>query len=802
MADYEEFLNSIDHQAYHAGEFQWEEDGYQVTRTYNYSPPGCHTSCGLLYYVKDGKVEHIEGDPLDPCANGKLCIRCLNMIEALDSPDRLKYPMKRIGERGQNQWERITWDEAYDIIETQVREIWEQYGGPSILGTHGTGRNINWQVPYFIHAALKSPNCVTMGFTGFSCYIPRVCGAVAPMGDFPIVDASMGHELRYSDPEFIPPKLIVVWGNEPLASNADGYLGHWLVQCVQMGSKLISVDPRLTWWGARAEYWLPVRPGTDPALAMAWLHVIVSEDLIDHAFVDKWCSGYDELKESVKDSTPAWAAQITGIPEADIIASARLFATTKPAALQWGLAFDQQMSAMALNLSAVDLMALTGNIDVPGGWLLVRGAFNINSGYSAGEEFIPSEWVKKKLTYQYVFNESAADFVAHCHPDAALAAVETSQPYPIKMWWCQSSNALACAAMDSPRLYEALKQIPFIVNVDPILTPVSVALADILLPVAMSPERSSARTWWTPLRSMTKVASYYEAKSDEEIILELGRRLNPEAFPWQNVEEYLDWYLTPRDNEGNAVQSGAVDRKTGIEEFSETFAGLQRRGGYMYDRFNATYRKFEKGLLRPDGQPGFLTPSGYLELTPHTYSVWGLSTVPIHREPMQGPLSTPELMDKYPLILTCGGRSFEFFHSEHRQQPTMREFHPWPLLTLHPNVAKKYGIKNGEWVWIENERGRFRQVANVKESIREDCVHAEHAWWFPEQEASAPHLFGTFDSNPNNLTRAFETGEAGIGSSIKAMICRIYPCKNGDEMPGTVVAEKGGWNKVVPGRPN
>jgi anaerobic selenocysteine-containing dehydrogenase len=131
----------------------------------------------------------------------------------------------------------------------------------------------------------------------------------------------------------------------------------------------------------------------------------------------------------------------------------------------------------------------------------------------------------------------------------------------------------------------------------------------------------------------------------------------------------------------------------------------------------------------------------------------------------------------------------------------MRELHPWPLLTMHPKTAEKYGITHNQWVWIENERGRFRQVANVRPTINEQTVHAEHAWWFPEQDGAAPGLFGTFDSNPNNLTRAFETGEAGIGSSIKAMICKIYPYQDGDEMPSEIVA-KGGWNRIIPGKPN
>ena len=154
MADYQEFLDGIDRKAYHEGEWQWEEDGYTVTRTYHYSPPGCHTSCGILIYTKDGRVERVEGDPLDPCTNGKLCIKCLTLDESVNHPDRVKYPLRRAGERGENKWERITWDEAYDEIEARVKDLWETDGGNAIICVHGTGRNINWQLPFFGLAAL------------------------------------------------------------------------------------------------------------------------------------------------------------------------------------------------------------------------------------------------------------------------------------------------------------------------------------------------------------------------------------------------------------------------------------------------------------------------------------------------------------------------------------------------------------------------------------------------------------------------------------------------------------------------
>lgn len=804
MVDYQEWLDQLDRKAYHEGEYQWEEDGYTVTRTNHWSPPGCHNSCGLLLYVKDGKLERVEGDPLSPFTNGKLCVRCLDLPEAVNNPQRLKYPMKRVGERGENKWERISWDEAFDICEKEVRKVWATDGGSSILLIHGTGRNTG-PMTYFGNCALKTPNISTFGFTGFACYLPRLFGAFGPLGDYLIADASEGHEDRYANPDFKYPGVIVVWGNEPLKSNADGYIGHWLAVCVENGSKIISIDPRLTWWGARAEYFLQIRPGTDAALACAWLNVIINEDLYDHEFIEYWAAGFEEMAESVKDTTPAWASKITGIPEEDIIGSARLYATTKPASIQWGLAMDQQLSAMSLNLACIDLMAITGNIDVPGGNILIRNAYNATN-LPLTEPVIPEEWRNKKLTMKYAFGDDAEEFTTHASSDALLRAMETGDPIPIDMLWIETSNAIACPGMDAARVYEAMRKVPFVVNADPFITPISVACADILLPVAMSCERNSCRTWWTPVRSITKACSFYEAKSDEEIMLEMGHRLNPDYWPWKDDIEMMDWYLTDcklpdpdvmKDFHTTNLSLEAAEENT--TTFDLKLMELAKAGGYKYDEWNGYYKKYEKGMCRPDGSVGFATPSGRVELAPMMYRVWGLKTTPYHIEPPESPISTPELMEQYPLVLTSGVRSWEFFHSENRQQPTMRELHEEPWVLINPKTAEKYGIKQGEYCWVENDHGRFRQRAKLTCEVNEDTVCAEHAWWYPEEEGAEPNLFGTFRSNPNNCTKAFETGPSGVGSSIKCMICKIYPYHEGDPMPEEQIAD-GTFVKYEPGK--
>ncbi|HBQ87598.1 MAG TPA: dehydrogenase, partial [Syntrophomonas sp.] len=295
--------------------WQWQEGEYTVTRSTHWSGPGCHDGCGLLYYTKDDKLVRVEGDLDNPYNMGRLCMRCLNQTEAYNNSTRLKWPLKRVGERGENKWQRISWDEAYDIIVDKVKSIQKEFGGESIIGLEGTGRNIIWQVPYLTYAGFNSPNYVLGFLSGDSCYLPRAAQQAVMNSDFFVLDAAQFFEDRYDNPEYQYPKCIMVWGNNPLISNGYGFFGHWIVDAMRMGAKLVVVDPRLTWLAARADYWLQIRPGTDCALAMAMLNVIINEDLYDHDFVENWCSGFEELEERVQEYPPDKVAEITWIPK-------------------------------------------------------------------------------------------------------------------------------------------------------------------------------------------------------------------------------------------------------------------------------------------------------------------------------------------------------------------------------------------------------------------------------------------------------------------------------------------------------
>ena len=223
-------------------ESSWQEGEFTVYRSHQWSPPGCHNACGVLFYVKDGKVDHVEGDPNDAKTHGRLCMRCLDLMEAIYHQDRLKYPMKRIGERGENKWERVSWEEAYDIIEENVRRVWADYGPESIVAMMGTGRNDCYQVPNLCYTAFDSPN-FSMGFlAGDACMMPRESLMAIMCGSIMLSDCSQMWADRYENPNYQPPEIMMIWGNNPIVANADGFFGHWVVDLMKQGTELVRND--------------------------------------------------------------------------------------------------------------------------------------------------------------------------------------------------------------------------------------------------------------------------------------------------------------------------------------------------------------------------------------------------------------------------------------------------------------------------------------------------------------------------------------------------------------------------------
>ena len=735
--------------------WQWEENGYTVTRSSAWSGPGCHEGCGVLLYTKDNKLVKVEGDPEDPFNHGRLCPRCLALPQAVNHPDRLLHPMKRVGERGEGKWENITWDEAYDTIERKFKDISKQYGPESIVGFRGTGRDMIWQQGRLMYA-IGSPN-ESSCLSGIACYVPRMSAMAMTSGGLSVADCSQFHADRYDNPEWVVPETILLWGNNPVISNPDYFYGYWITDCMKRGSKLITIDPRLTWLASRSEIWLPLRPGTDGALALGMLNIIIKEGLYDKEFVEKWTYGFDRLAERAAEYPVEKVAKITWLPEEKIIAAARMYATSKPAAIQWGLAIDMQKQGVPTAIAISDLWTITGNLDVPGGNIYATPPSGVWQNVAGGwgyREVLTEEQRQMKIGVKkypmYMFG------LTYASSDETLRAMETADPYPVKAAWIQTTNPLACMGQDPKRWYKAFRGLDFVVGVDLFMTPTIMALADLVLPVAAFSEKSSFRGQIYYLSPVTKAISPAgECKSDLEINMELGRRFNSEVWPWDTPEEVMDEILKPANMT--------------YQQLKET--------GPVYTKY--VYRKYEKGMLRQDGSPGFETPTGRVELYATLFEHFGLDPLPFYEEPSLSPVSTPEIYEDYPLILMTGVRSPALFHSEHRQIPTLRALHPDPVLEIHPDTAASLGIQDGDWVWIENQKDRIRQKAKLTRAIHPKMVLGQHAWWFPEKPGPEPSLFGVWDVNINRLLD-MKPGTTGFGADVKCILCKVYKVKEGE----------------------
>ncbi len=684
----------------------------------------CHGGCGTLVYLKDGRVEKIAGDPDCPINHGTLCSKGIASVQLAYHPDRLTHPVRRVGAKASGKWERISWDEALDTIAERMLSYKEQHGAESVVMGYGTGRE-NEAVIYRFANYFGSPNVLT---AGHFCYGPRIATTVITCGSNVIADYDNN------------PQCIMVWGNNVTISNPDCYKGEPFSQALNAGAKLIVVDPRLTRVAARADVWLQLRPGTDTALALGMADVIIREELYDKEFVQNHTHGFEEFRARVAEYSLDVVEELTWVPRERIVEAARLFATAKPAAVQWGVAIEQQVTCADNNRALLCLMGITGNIDVPGGQMLFKQPPVRNVSEFGGHKSLPKEQAAKRLGGE-VFR-LAGNF-GIINPKFVWDAILTEQPYPVKMLFFISSNPLMTRA-NAREIYKALEAIDFMAVADFFITPTA-ELADIVLPAATWLEMDYIGDYWKRhgwLLPRRKVIQVGECRSDHDMLNDLAHRVGIGEHFWDDFEQALDWILEP---------SGIT-----FQEFLKT----DRLRG------DVTYQKY---LER-----GFSTPTRKFELYSTKLEEWGYDPLPQFREPPESPVSRPDLAKEFPYILITGARQPGFFHSENRQLPWTRELHPDPIVELHPTTAARHGIREGDWVVIESVRGKIRQKAKLSEGIDPRVISAQHAWWFPEKRDPG---HGWDESNVNILIdNGYANCDPAMGATaIRTLLCRVRP---------------------------
>lgn len=697
------------------------------TRIYKSVCRSCHGGCGALLHVRNGRLVKIEGDRDSPLNHGRLCPIGTVTVDLVNHADRLKFPQRRVGPRGSGKWERISWDAALDEISGRLLAIRERFGPEAIaLGT-GTGRHhIRW-VSRFGNA-LGTPNWCEPGFA--QCFHPRVNTCMLTFGDFPVCDYTGG----------TPPACMLFWGHNPIHSGPDGETRFNVREALERKPKIIVVDPRRTELAERADVWLQVRPGADDALALAMLNVIIGERLYDEAFVRSHTHGFDALAAHIGRYTPEWAEPVTWVPAEKIRAAARLFARTRPGMLEWGCAIEHTPNCIQTVRAVSMLPALTGNVDVPGGW--VFGARAIGRFPSLIENLTPEASAKRLGAERFkLLGGEGADLPA-AHIPTLLQAMREGKPYPVKAFLVFGNNTLATYA-NSKLVYESLMKLDYMVCADLFMTPTA-ELADIVLPAAAWPELDQIVGLPTVAANVAlaqqKVVQVGECKSDEEMFVALARRMKLPVGT-EDVKDVLNAQL----------KAGGL---------GYDFAALAARG---FAEAPLKYRRYEK--------TGFKTPTGKIELYSTRFEKMGYAPLPYYEEPPESPFSAPETAKEFPLVLTTGGRIPFYFNSEHRQLANLRRAWREPRAEIHPGTAVRHGIADGDWMWIETHRGRIRQKARLTDGIDPRVVNAEHGWWFPDEPGPE---YGIWKSNANVLTDNGPPYDPQMGTyQLRALLCRV-----------------------------
>ena len=682
----------------------------------------CNEGCGVLIHMEKGRPVGIEGDPEDPVSRGAICVKGTASLELLDNPRRLRYPVRRRGKRGEGRWERVSWDEAYEVTASALTRAKEDYGPESVVFIRGCAKG--YQDSYLARFAnvFGTPNVASMAPV---CYVPRHSASQMTYGF-----------MAFPDYEH-PPALILAWA----VNTRNTAAGEWkrAVEAMSKGARALVIDPWESEFARVGGSWVKPRPCTDLALALGMMHIIISEDLYDREFVDRWTSGFDQLREHVKTYTPEMVSEITWVAPQDIEGIAREYATTKPAVLVAGNGIDNNINNFQCARAFAILRALTGNLGRPGGdvqWspsgIVPKGHPELNQ-----QDSLSAEMRAKRLDA----GSGLMPNVFYALPQSIVEAVTTGAPYPVKAVYMQGASLLH-SYPDTKRTFQALNSLDFVAATDFFMTPTA-EMADIVFPAATFLEIDSLHEgeYMPAATVIQKVAEVGECRSDYQILAGLAETMGLGGYFWKQDVEILDYILKP----------------TGL-----TFEGFREIGVVSGAK---QYGGHEK--------TGFSTPSGKVELYSSKLAGWGFDPLPGYIEPPETPVSDPDLAKEYPLIMT-NRKCVQYQHSGGRQTPSLREMRPAPIVHIHKDTARELGIEDNDMVYIETLRSRIQQQANLVESIDPRVVIVDYGWWFPEK-GPTEDLHGAFEANINVLTCGNGPKAKELGSpTLRGIAVKVY----------------------------
>jgi anaerobic selenocysteine-containing dehydrogenase len=659
-------------------------------------PHDCPDTCSMVFEVEDGKLTGVRGNKEHPMTRGGLCVKLKDYEKRHYHPDRLLYPMRRTGPKGSKEFERITWDEALDEIVTRWKAIIEEHGPHAILpcsylGNQGLVHGLNGGDAFFNRMGATVCERTFCGEGSCTAWLTTV-GPTAGV-----------------DPEsFIHSKYIIIWACNSISTN----LHHWEIvhDAQKKGAKVVVIDAYKSKTAKHADWHIAPKPGTDGALAMAMIHTIIEEGLVDQDYVDKYTVGYEELAERAKTRTPEWAEEITGVPADDIRTLAREFAKTQPAAIRLGVALERNYGGGQAIRAVTCLPALTG------AWRHVGG----------GALQFPV-W-----EHPYKFDVmSRPDLIPEGTPVVNILQLgrvltdELNLATPIKSLMCWNTNPVT-QSPETDKIIEGLKREDlFMVSAEHFISDTA-AYADIVLPASMGAEMEDMILSWGHLYLTYNekcVESPGEAIPNNEIFRRLAARMGyeEENFKWSDtecLENYVDW------------DSPACD---GIDlDYMKEHGYARLTVGFRDDR--APHK--EGNFPTPSGKCEFQLPEGAANFVagPFRQMYEGfqpgelLDRLPDYVPNRESAENTPELAAKYPLNIVSP-KSHGFLNSCYANMDHKIKGQGEQFVLVNTADAESRGIKEGSKVRVFNDRGAFEGDARITDDVSAGLVVATLGYW-------------------------------------------------------------------------
>jgi len=684
----------------------------------------CGGRCPIRLHVRDGVIIRVEGDDTaGPDEQLRACLRCRAYRKHIHHPDRLKYPLKRVGPKGAGEFDRISWDEAYNTIVEKLKYVKEKYGNSSIFLASGGG---------YLAALHNGASAMARLFNqigGFSTSYGNVSseGAVwACLTQYGSVMVGNSRE------DLLNSKLIILWGWDPARMISGTNTMYHVIKAREAGAKIISIDPRYTDSAVvLADEWVPIKPGTDTAVMASMAYVMIKEDLHDQAFLDKYTLGFDKFKDYVLgiedgiEKTPAWAEAISGVPTVTIEQLAREYATTKPAALMDCQGPARSAIGEQYNRCAMTLCAMTGNVGRPGGSAggglmgIPVGHMFRASGIPAGKNPAEAGGPSVRGTLDLNLRLARRVHINKMH-DAFLKGKKGGYPFDVKFLWSVANNHLNQLG-DANKGARAYASLDFMVAPELFMTPTA-RYADIVLPVTSPAERNDLTRPWPSGPYYTHINQAIEplgeCKSDLDIATDLAERFGIKDFKPFTDEEYLRMFVEKNPETGPEVKD--------YEKF--------RREGVHRVKLPEPIVAFKEQIEDLENNP-FPTPSGKIEIfsqrAADIENPEQVPPIPKYRRTKEDRFDP--LTEKYPLQLISPHPKTRD-HSSLYKVEWLQEVEPHRAW-INSKDAEARGIEDNDEIYVFNDRGKIAIKAWVTERIIPSVISiSEGTWYDPDEQ--------------------------------------------------------------------